>query len=57
MKFCTRCTLPDKCDECEEGYVLDNEECVVSTTRSPSDSGGDNSALIGKIRAVPVSPI
>ncbi len=49
MKFCTHCTIPDKCDECEEGYALDAEEC---TTRTPSDSGEDNIVIFGKTKSL-----
>ena len=47
-KMCLNCTLPYKCDQCQEGYVLAKGECVSNPTRSRGGAGGDNGTVLGK---------
>ncbi len=48
VKSCVSCSLPGKCQECEEGFVLEKEECVATATQRPSSSDDGNGAIIGK---------
>ena len=46
-KTCLNCTLPNKCDQCKIGHMMENGECVPKTTKSPG-SGSDDGGVTGK---------